>query len=246
MTSENHKKVTFRAEDFQYPTKEEIRFADSQCPKFSNFGFEDKPALLSVFDGLPMDIAANKENLFWWDIVLTNRFGSLRGAYYDSLTHFNRGFKDDYRECSESEMINRLLFDNNAEVFYYFFFVTADVIAQILNAYFRTKIPEDKVALNETLIKRISEPKVKNAILNFRKETKIARDYRNGFTHRYPSNYPDYRTRFEIKEGKEILHWGSGTFVPPTKIIVNIEYSLNSLSVLMNELKTSMVKIVTD
>jgi hypothetical protein len=195
-----NQKITFKAEDLKYPTDEELRYADSQCPKFTNFGFQRQSAIKSIFDRKPVQDASIDENLFWWDLVLKNRFGSLRGAYYESLTHFRRGFKDDYKECTENEILNRLLFDSNAEVFYYFFFVTTDVIAQILNLYFSLKILETKVNFNEDLINIISEPYIKRTLQEFYDETKTARYYRNGFTHRFPTNYPDYRSKTELIE----------------------------------------------
>ncbi len=232
-----NKKITFKAEDLKYPSAEEIKYADSKCPKFGNFGFEDNSLIISVLQGKPVKEASIEDNLYWWDLILTNRFGSLRGAYFDSLTHFNRGFKDYFQECSDNEIINRLLFDSNAEIFYYFFFVTADVIAQILKLYFKIDIPESKVSFNEKLIKEILDPSVKEALRKFYNDTKLARDYRNGFTHRFPMNHPDYRSKIEISDKSTVLHSGSGSFIPPSKLIVNIENCLNSLSVLMEAIK---------
>ena len=240
METENHKKITLKLEDFKYPTKEEIKFADSQCPKFSNLGFKYKSGIVLAMQGITVEEASRAENLHCWDNVLLNRFGSLRGAYFDILTHYNRGFKEDYRECSEIEMVNRLLFDNNAEIFYYFFFVTVDVIAQILNLYFRLNLSEDKVAFNEKLIHKISELSTKKAIQKFLYDTKRARDYRNGFTHRFPSNYPDNRLRIEEKNDRIEMFLGSSSFVSSKKILKNINDSLNSLSILMKELKNCL------
>ena len=119
---------TIKAEELKYPTKEEIRYANSHCPKFSNFDFEYKNSFFSIIDGKKIEDAAVIENLHWWDNVLLNRFGSLRGAYFDALTHYRRGFPEQHHECNDIEIVNRILFDNNAEVFYYFFFVSCDVM----------------------------------------------------------------------------------------------------------------------
>lgn len=234
------KEITFKADDFKYPTADEIKFADSKCPKFNNFGFADNSVVISILQGQPVKEASIEDNLYWWDLLLKNRFGSLRGAYYDALTHYRRGFKDDYRECSDQDMVHRLLFDSNAEIFYYFFFVTTDVISQILNLFFQCNIHEDKVAFNNKLMKEISDLNVKQALKVFLDETRLARYFRNGFTHRFSVNYPDYRSKIETKEGKTVLHGGSGSYILPSKIIINMDESLNSLSGLMIDLKTHM------
>lgn len=236
MTKKSHK-VTFKAEELRYPTKEEIKYANARCPKFKNFNFESQNGLILLFNGTPIEDASALENIYWWDIVLLNRFGSLRGAYFDALTHYRRGFAQEHRNCSDSEMVNRLLFDNNAEVFYYFFFVSRDVIAQILNVYYKIGKRDEDVKFNYQFFNLIPDENVKSSLKRFHEETEMARTIiRNGFTHRFPQNYPDYRSSVGENNGKKTYSAGSGRFITPKDILANMEDSLESLSVLMNEL----------
>lgn len=232
---------TIKAEELKYPTKEEIRYANSQCPKFSNFDFEYKNSFFSIIDGKKIEDAAIIENLHWWDNVLLNRFGSLRGAYFDALTHYRRGFPDEHHKCNDIENVNRILFDNNAEVFYYFFFVSCDVIAQILRINLKLDIDEQKIHFNYEFLKKLPEDKLRETVKNFFDKIEETREYRNSFAHRFPPNYPDYRVVTGIKDGRNTLSSGSGTFIKPGLIIRNIEESLSALADLMSGLKSILI-----
>lgn len=237
------RKVTFKAEELKYPSKEEIKYANAKCPKFNNFNFESQNGLILLFNGTPIKDASALENIYWWDIILLNRFGSLRGAYFDALTHYRRGFAEEHHNCSDGEMVNRLLFDNNAEIFYYFFFVSCDVMAQILNEYYKIGKKDEQVKFNYQFFNLIPDENVKSALKRFYKETEVARNtIRNGFTHRFPQNYPDYRSIVEENNSKKTYSAGSGRFITPKDILANMEDSLKSLSVLMIELTELMCK----
>jgi hypothetical protein len=234
-------KFVINAANLKYPTKEEIKYANSQCPKFSNFDFEYKNSLFSIFDGKKIEDAAIIENLHWWDNVLLNRFGSLRGAYFDALTHYRRGFPENHHECNDIENVNRILFDSNVEVFYYFFFVSCDVIAQILRINLKLKIDEYKLHFNNRFLKKLPEGELKKSIERFFESIKETREYRNSFAHRFPPNYPDYRVVTGIKNGRNTLSSGSGNFAKPSVILENIEDSLSALADFMNELQIIII-----
>lgn len=105
--------------------------------------------------------------MHWWDNILLNRFGSLRGAYFNALTHYKRGFPEQNHECNDIEIVNRILFDNNAEVFYYFFFVSCDVFAQILRINLKLDVDEQKVHFNYRFLKELPPGKLRETIQNF-------------------------------------------------------------------------------
>lgn len=241
MTTKKRRSVVFKAEDLKYPTRDELKFADSKCPKFSNFDFKYKNELISILEGMSHDKALKGPNLFWWNIVLGNRFGSLKGAYYDALTHFRRGFAEDYHNCSDDEMVNRILFDSSVESFYYLFFVTANIIAHILNIFYTLKIEERKIDLNDNLIKKISNSNVKQILKQFLDRTSYAKDIRNHFTHKFPLNYPDYRAKYEETKSKITFHAGSGYYIRPSKLVEDIEKILIALSEMMEDLKKYVI-----
>ena len=152
-------------------------------------------------------------------------------------SHFRRGFKEDYFQCSNNEVVNRILFDNYAEIFYYFFFASVDVIAQILNLYYSLSALDHKVKFDNIFISKIPDSKAKNILCKFFEETKTERNYRNSFAHRYPSNHPDYRIKIVIEDGKSVLHGGTGKYVSTDQVIKSINSSLESLSILMKDLR---------
>lgn len=230
-----------KAENLKYPTKEEIAYANSQCPKFRNFDFEYQDSLISILDGKKIEEAAVIENLHWWNNVLLNRFGSLRGAYFDALTHYRRGFPEEYHNCNDLENVNRILFDSNAEIFYYYFFVSCDVIAQILRLNLKLDIEEEKLHFNKSLLKKLPVGELRDVIKTFIVKTEMTRKYRNSFTHRFPPNYPDFRVITGVKDGRNTLSAGSGIYAKPSVILKNIEKSLFALSQLMKELKEIII-----
>jgi hypothetical protein len=234
-------KFVIKVENLRYPTKEEIKYANSQCPQFSNFDFKYQNSFFSILDGKKIEEAAIIENLHWWDNILLNRFGSLRGAYFDALTHYRRGFPEEHHECNDIENVNRILFDSNAEIFYYFFFVSCDVIGQILRLSLKLDINERKLHFNDVLLKKLPVGGLRDVIKTFFEKTEMTRKYRNSFTHRFPPNYPDFRVITSVKEGRNTLSAGSGVYTKPSVILKNIEESLFALSKLMDELKRIII-----
>ena len=238
----NKEQIILKAEEFQYPTKEEKKHAFSLLPEFHNYGFKFKNSLFLILDGKKINESAILENLHWWDNVLLNRFGSLRNAYVNVVTHYARGFPEEYQKCSKIENINRFMFDSNVEIFYYFFFVSCDVIAQILRLQLNPKIDERNVHFNDRFLKSLPEGELRNFSRIFFKNTKVARDYRNSFAHRFPPNHPDFRVSVSSENGSEILNAGAGSYAKPGEIITNINESLSHLSLFMTESKKILFK----
>jgi len=233
--------MIINADDFKYPSKKERIEAQINLPKFDVFGFNYIDELVSIFkEKKTLHEASRSGNLYWWDNCLQNRFGKLRETFIYTITNYNRGFSDDISLCPENKIVNRISFDYYAEIFYYYFFSSRDIIAQIIRLYYSIKIEENKLHFDNALILKINDLTVKDAVIFFYKATKDASDYRNGFAHRFPLNLPDYRSIITIDEGHKSLSKGGGGFISSENIVENIILSLNSLSILMKELKKNM------
>lgn len=232
----NEEHVILKSKDFKYPNKEEFIKFHNKCPRLEIFGFKhNHPLALIVNDRMPMNEASRLSNLYWWDNCLINRLQKVCHTYVFTLTHYSRGFSDDYSKGTHNQAINHIMFEYYAEVFYYYFFSARDIIAQILCSYFSIGLKENIISLNQTFINSITDQSIKSIILKFEEETKDSKEFRNGFTHRFTPNIPDHRS--VISEDNRALNFGGGNFLQPEKIIDNINKSLNSLSDLMTQLK---------
>ena len=230
------KKIILKSDDFKYPTEKERYEIQKDWPRLENFDFKyNHPLALVVNEGVPMDDASRQSNLFWWDYCLINRIGNLRATYIYTLTNYNRGFSDDLEKCTHIQLFNKLLFDYYAEIFYYYFFSTRDIIVQILGNFYSLSTKEDKLYFNSEFINKLNNISVRNAILSFEASTKDAYKYRNEFAHRYTPNIVDYRT--VISDDKLKMSFGGGGFITSVKIVENINDSLNTLSKFILELK---------
>jgi len=229
------------SEDFKYPSKQERIESQKVLPKISCFGFKYKSEIqLILIEKKSLTEASISANLFRWDNCLQNRFGKLSETFIYAMTNYNRGFLDDISECTSNQFINQIMFNYYAEVFYYYLFSARDVIAQIVREYYSISIQEGALHFNDNFLSKINDLKVKENLVRFSEELKDAKEYRNSFAHRFPANQPDFRSSITIKDGYECLNGGRGQYITSEKIIENIQYSLNSLFILMEELKESM------
>lgn len=233
--------VILKSNDFKYPNKQEFIKFHSECPKLQIFGFEhNHPLVLIVNESISIDEASRTSNLYWWENCLINRFEKVCHTYTFLATHYSRGFSDDWRENTNKQAVNHIMFEYYAEVFYYYFFSSRDILAQILCAYYSIPIKEDKISFNQKFITSIIELDVKNILKKFDKGTAEAKEFRNGFTHRFTPNIPDHRS--VISEDGRALSFGGGRFLQSERIKNNIDKSLNSLSLMMTELRTVIIK----
>jgi hypothetical protein len=232
----NAEHVILKSKDFKYPNKEEFIKFHNRCPKLEIFGFKhNHPLALIVNDKMPMNEASRISNLYWWDNCLINRFEKVCHTYVFLSTHYSRGFSDDWRENTHKQAINHIMFEYYAEVFYYYFFSSRDIIAQILCIYFSVRLKENKILFNQPFFNSIKDQRVKSTLLKFEEGTKDSKEFRNSFTHRFTPNIPDNRS--VISQDNKALNFGGGNFIQSEKIVNNINESLNSLSKLMTQLK---------
>jgi len=229
--------IVLKAESFKYPTSEEKVEALKGYPKIELFHFTGNDILDNILNKqLPFKEVAREENLIHWNLCLNNRFGKLIESYIYLTTSYNRKFPDDEIKYTEEEAVNKVIFDYNAESFYYFFFSTRDVIAQVLNIYCCIDKPENGFYFDSKFIKEIKDSNIRIPLKVFNKETKVASSFRNAFTHRFSPTQRDYRAVISMVEGKEVLGVNGGKFVTSKEIFENINSSLKSLEKLMHEL----------
>ena len=223
------KSIILKSEDYRFPSRVERDIASKDFPRLKNFRFPYKSGLNSLLgDKLPAKEAARRENLYWWDMCLQNRFGFLYESYINLVTNYNRKFQDNLNKCSGDEYINKILFDYFTEVFYYYLFSATDIIGQILNLYYSIG-KEEYDSFTRTDFLLIIDRYDGGLFSHFIDEIKEAKTIRNSFTHRFSPNQPDYRSKYKIENGKETFSAGGGHFIGSAEIIENAKESLNKM-----------------
>jgi hypothetical protein len=230
--------IQIKSEDYKYPTAKERVDAYNQLPFFEYFEYDYG----NFLDDNSFADRKRIKDLFWWNECLKNRFGKLRETYALFVTNFNRGIQDKISTCTSDNILNNILFDYYAEISYYYFFSTRDIIAQLVRVYFNLEITEDKLFLNENFLSKIENSQVKGILIRFIKNTKNSSDYRNGFAHRFTPSMNDCRpTLYRDDDGVEILGFGESEGVAPDILVNDINNSMSELSMLMKELKKLMI-----
>lgn len=229
--------IVLKSEDYRYPSREERELASKDFPGLRNFGFSYTSGLNSILgDKISLKEAARKENLYWWDMCLQNRFGFLYESYTNLITNYNRGFQDDLTKCSGNEYINKILFDYSTEVFYYYYFSAKDIIGQILNLFFSLGKEEYDSFSKPDFLSLVSthDGGLFSKLVN---DIKDAKKIRDSFTHRFSPNQPDYRSKYKIENGKETFSAGGGYFISSTNIIESTNDSLKKMFELLEGLR---------
>lgn len=241
LNEQAHQKMSkkiIRSKYYKYPTFEEREYIGEKLPNYARFKFENVKIIESTLQlKRPLEETHKKNNLHYWNITLSNRLGKLKETQVFLLTHFDRGFKENHLDCEDEELVDHILFDYYAEIFYYFFFSTRDTLAQLLNIYFDLNMADSKVGFGSVL-KLIKSEQVKIPLEQFYRSTKTASDYRNSLTHRFPINQKDYRTELRITQnGNKEISVKGGTYVESEKILHNITEVSEELSKLLSNLK---------
>ena len=96
-------------------------------------------------------------------------------------------------------------------------------------------------SFNEKFIGKIDEIKVKDSAMIFLVATKEASEFRNGFAHRFTPTLNDNRSNITEIDGKISLNFGRGSIIESKIIVENINNSLISLSIFMQELKAFLI-----
>jgi hypothetical protein len=229
------KKIILKSSDYKYPTKDERIMANKICPLIKSFGFEYKNEIqLFLQDKYKFGEVKREVDLFQWDCCLLNKLGKLQ----ETLVYLNTNYLRGQNDIANEQPINDYLFDYYTEIYYYYFFSSRDLIAQILNVYTDLNFHEDKVSLNK-IASKIINPVIKELILNFSSSNsiKIANDFRNAFTHKFPSNYADYRGTVSMLNGVTTYGVGRGNLINSNDIIENIIDSQKILKEFIDSLR---------
>ena len=222
----------------KYPTSKEREYLKDKLPNYDRFNFENINIIQStLLLKKPLEETHKKNNLYYWNITLSNRLGKLKETHMFLLTHFDRGFQENHLDCKDEELVDHILFDYYAEIFYYFFFSTRDTLAQVLNLYFDLKMSDFAVRF-ESVISSIEDKEIKVLLEHFHKTTKTANNYRNSLTHRFPINQKDHRTELKTnQDGNKQISIKGGNYVESDKLLININEVSNKLSELLSDLK---------
>lgn len=233
------------ANSFLYPTEKERRDINMRAPKIKRLKIEYESAIMNILNITNPDIenAIRKEDIYWWNNCLDNRIGKLVETYTYVIAHFSRIPK--IPESSENIYnTDAFLLDYFIEIFYYYYFSTRDILAQLLNVSFNLKIAEDRISLNEKFTKRIKplNENIQIIIDKFIANTKKSSYYRNSFTHRFTPTHLDNRAvKNIIKKDKSIELYHSKK-IDKNDFIFNIKESMKEFSDLMNSISLSISK----
>jgi hypothetical protein len=223
---------------YKYPSKSEKEGTKHSIPTFYYFNIPYVNEMHLFLEGkVTIEEASRRNHIYHWNIHLKNRLGKLRETYWYLIILYQRGFSDDYKKCNDEELVNKVQFSYYGEIFYYLFFSTRDVLGQFINSLYGLGIEEENLKFSIKSFEKIEDEIVKSGIYDFLKETKMANNYRNGFTHRFPIDTPDRRTLVDHSEDKTFISRKTGSFVTSSELIENMTEVLNSLKSLLNKIK---------
>jgi len=159
-----------------------------------------------------MDLFIVHNDFTSWLIRLLNKLNDLRFSYFQISFSLNKGIPDKdwkidkkrdgtyYFEGfkTESDEINKFLFDFYSECFYYHYFSSLDIIYKTLNKFFLVNIGEgERNKFNHKVREGIKpiNPSLYTVLVEFGDMTKPNRFRRNSFTHNYAVNEIDFRSK---------------------------------------------------
>ncbi len=230
-----NKSITLKADTFRYPTKAERNKIQELIPEIKRLTVDYKPAIIEIIQQQPFDTAVRNEDVYWWVNCVNNRLGKLTETYVNAMTHFSR-LQEPQNLETENHYTDEILLDHYIEIFYYYYFSTRDVLAQLINVSEDLKNEEHRIFLNDVFLNSISHIEIKNALTDFICNTKNSYGIRNTFNHRFTPTHLDNRAKKNIiKEGDTI------SFYYPTKrkveeFIDDIDNLMKQLYHLMNVL----------
>jgi len=231
-------KYTIKAEDFQYPSKEERKLISRTYPKMKKFRFPYVSELDALTDAKPnLKMLNRAKNLYGWDECLQGKLWNLYQSYINTITQYNRGIPDgEHISYNESNIVNRIQYGFYVETFYYTLSSVTDVLFQIVNVFMELGLSENGVSW-KTLNKKLAEGDLKTTLTSFQTAMHDSYQIRNSITHRYPLIRPDNRTTLTVEDGRNVLSFKWGMYSTPIEIRENITKSLEHLALLLIDLK---------
>ena len=226
-----------KSETFSYPTKEERREINKEIPKITRLKFDYKSAFINYLETNDIHNSINQEDIYWWNLCLSNRFGKLEKTFLYVITHYKRFNKFEIEE-NEAKFTESLLYDYYVEIFYYFFYSVRDVLGQLLNVLFYINLEENKIFLNKSFTRRIPNEKIRIIFENFLTKTASSYStYRNAFNHRFTPTQRDNRakTTISIKNNEEEIGFGFGKDISKKEFHQDTFKLMQELSQLMEK-----------
>jgi len=223
---------------FKFPSLGERKALSNAIPKYERLNFNQINAISSALNReYNFDEINRIDNLYYWNYIFSKKLFKLSETHLFLLTHYERGFKEKILECNQRELVDNILFNYFTEIFYYFFFSALETLAHILNKQHKLKFKDHKVKFNNELIEKIENESIKSIILKFNCSIENAREKRNSFTHRFPKNEKDFRTKSSVINGRNTLSAGSGEFISNYEFLKNINESSELFKKLLDNLK---------
>lgn len=227
------KSIILKANTFQYPTKEERKIIRGIIPKIKRLRVDYKPVFVEILKNEPFESVVKNEDVYWWVNCVNNRLGKLTETYVNTKTHFlrlqeNRAFE------SENHYTDEVLLDHYIEIFYYYYFSTRDVLAQLINVSEELENKENRIFLNAKFLDSISNKEIKNALTVFLNKTKDSYDIRNAFNHRFTPTHMDNRAKKNVIKENESINFFYPTKINDEVFIDDIDSLMKQLSDLMN------------
>ncbi|WP_435138543.1 Cthe_2314 family HEPN domain-containing protein [Formosa sp. A9] len=229
---------TIKSEFYKYPSLEEGKIQTKFIPNYDSFLFKKINSVTSVLNGdLETKEVHRRNNLHNWNRVLTNKLFKLHETELFLRVHFERGIQDNIIKSNERELVDGIQFQYFVEIYYYFYFSSLDILAHILNCFYNLKFEDHQVSFNKQLLNKIFNNDIKDLLIEFNSSIKKTREYRNHFTHKFPKNENDLRTKLSHSDGRNMIHISLGKRVKHEAFLKNIEESSKSLKILLDELK---------
>lgn len=234
-----NKKIILKSDTFKYPTKEERIEIGKVINQIPRFNIKYKPSIIRIMKDNRVDDAIRMEDIYWWNNCLENRLGKVEQTYVFVNTHYNRHLQSIFDNLEDNHT-DKLLLDYFIEIFYYYFFSSRDILAQLLNLFYNLKIAENKIFLNEKFVEKMSSIKTKEALYDFLKETKDSYNIRNTFNHRFTPTQMDSRAKQNIVKEDNKLGFHSPKEVKTEMFIEDIKGLINHLGKLMSKLNNEI------
>lgn len=232
------KDIILKADSFNFPSKKERIKISREIPTLKMFQVKYKSAFFNIINRTKEhEDAIIEEDIFWWNDCLNNRIWWLTESYTFAITHFNR------YQINKELLTDKLLFEFFLENFYYYYFSTRDILAQLLNLIFRLNPTSEKIHFNQNFINKISNSRVKNHLQTFYEETYSKYETRNAFTHRFTPILIDNRASTNIKKEGNKTGFNNAKQIDYQIFVDEIEIMMNSLEKLLNNINTEINQI---
>lgn len=186
---------------------------------------------MHVLGKISFDQVIRKEDIYWWNNCLNNRIGKLSETFVYVETHFERLQKNTLPQKTEE-----FLFEYYSEIFFYYFFSTRDILAQLLNLLFNLGFESNKIYFNDKFINRILDKDIQEDLRIFLRNTSESYNIRNAFNHRFTPNQKDNRASTNIIKKDNIINVYTPEEPDKSEIFNEIKHLQKSLADLMSYL----------